>query len=586
MSDSSAFRPSSLGTIPRLVHDSAQRYAGRVAFEDQGRSVRFEELAALAHEAAKAFLAAGLTPGDRVGVWGPNSLEWVVAAVGLQSVGGVLIPLNTRFKGSEAGYNLRKGGARMLVTVEEFAGSRFLDLLVDQDLPDLQQTVVWEGSHRDGRDWKDFLQGGSGVSDEDAVARREAVSPEDLADIMFTSGTTGNPKGVMTAHVQNLRAFESWTEVIGLREEDRFLVVNPFFHTFGYKAGWLSCILRGATCLPHRIFDVPEVLRRIGEERISVLPGTPSLYQSILMDPKRHDYDLSNLRLAVTGAAPTPVELIRRMRDELGFDTVITGYGLTEATGIATMCRDGDDPETIANSSGRAIPDVEVLCVDDEGREVPRGEAGEVVVRGYNVMRGYFEDEEQTRETIDEDGWLHTGDVGVMDERGYLQITDRMKDMFIMGGFNCYPAEIEGLLFEHPEIAQVAVVGIPDDRMGEVGMAFVVPEPGTSPEPDALHAWCREHMANYKVPRRIEIIDELPMNAMGKVQKFTLRERGTVSSGCQLPSGSYQIGEVQSRSWIVLGTFSASHSAGRSSGAIALQCQVLQRQLGFSRTRA
>jgi len=525
VSDSSDFRPSSLGTIPRLVEDSARRFAGRIAFEDQGRTVLFEELADLIRAAAKAFLAAGLEPGNRVGIWGPNSLEWVVAAVGLQSAGGVLIPMNTRFKGSEAGYNLRKSGARMIVTVEEFAGARFLDLLADQDLPDLERSVVWEGSHASAQSWEDFLQEGATVSDAQARERREAVAPADLADIMFTSGTTGNPKGVMTEHGQNLRAFEAWSSVVGLRQEDRYLVVNPFFHAFGYKSGWLSCIMRGAACLPHRIFDVPEVLRRIGEEKISVLPGTPSLYQSILMDPKRHDYDLSNLRLAVTGAAPTPVELIRRMRDELGFDTVITGYGLTEATGIATMCRDGDDPEIIANSSGRAIPDVEVLCVDDDGKEVPRGEAGEVLVRGYNVMRGYFEDEEQTRETIDADGWLHTGDVGVMDDEGYLQITDRKKDMFIMGGFNCYPAEIEGLLFEHPDVAQVAVVGIPDERMGEVGMAFVVAEPGSTPDPDSLHAWCREHMANYKVPRRIEVITELPMNAMGKVQKFTLRER-------------------------------------------------------------
>jgi acyl-CoA synthetase (AMP-forming)/AMP-acid ligase II len=213
------------------------------------------------------------------------------------------------------------------------------------------------------------------------------------------------------------------------------------------------------------------------------------------------------------------------MRDELGFETVITGYGLTEASGIVTMCRHDDDPETIATTSGRAIPGVEVRCVDDSGREFPRGEPGEVVVRGYNVMQGYFEEEAETAATIDAEGWLHTGDIGVMDERGYLRITDRKKDMFIIGGFNCYPAEIEGLLFEHPQVAQVAVVGIPDERMGEVGMAFVVPMPGAKPKPDEIVAWCREHMANYKVPRRVEIVDALPMNAAGKVQKFVLRER-------------------------------------------------------------
>ena len=306
--------------------------------------------------------------------------------------------------------------------------------------------------------------------------------------------------------------------------------MNPFFHAFGYKSGWLSCIMRGCAMLPHPVFDVPEVLRRVSADRVSTLPGPPALLQSILMHPDRKNYDLSNLRLSVTGAAAIPVELIHRMRDELGFETVVTGYGLTESSGIATMCREGDDDETIATTSGRAIPDTEVLCVDPEGNEVPRGESGEVVIRGYNVMLGYYEDEEQTRETVDPEGWLHTGDIGVMDERGYLRITDRMKDMFIMGGFNCYPAEIEGLLFEHPQVAQVAVIGIPDERMGEVGMAFVVAQPGTQPTSEELIAWSREHMANYKVPRRVEFVDALPLNASGKVQKFVLREKALAPS--------------------------------------------------------
>jgi acyl-CoA synthetase (AMP-forming)/AMP-acid ligase II len=334
----------------------------------------------------------------------------------------------------------------------------------------------------------------------------------------------------MIGHEQNLRGFEAWTEVVGLREGDRYLVVNPFFHAFGYKAGWLSCILRGATILPHAVFDVPQVLARVERERVSVLPGPPALYQSILMHPDRGRFDLSSLRLAVTGAAAIPVELVRRMRDELGFETVITGYGLTEASGIVTMCRHDDDPETIATTSGRPIPGVEVRCVDEAGREVPRGEPGEVLVRGYNVMRGYFEEDAETAAAIDADGWLHTGDVGVLDGRGYLRITDRKKDMFIMGGFNCYPAEIEGMLFEHPEVAQAAVIGIPDERMGEVGMAFVVPRPGAEPKPEEIIAWCRERMANYKVPRRVEIVAALPMNAAGKVQKFVLRERALAGS--------------------------------------------------------
>jgi acyl-CoA synthetase (AMP-forming)/AMP-acid ligase II len=258
-----------------------------------------------------------------------------------------------------------------------------------------------------------------------------------------------------------------------------------------------------------------------------VLPGPPTIYQSILSHPGRGDHDLSCLRLAVTGAAPTPVELIHRMRDELGFETIITGYGLTECCGIVSMCRFDDDPETIATTSGRAIPGIEVKCVDEGGQEVDRGEPGEVIVRGYNVMQGYFGDEAETRKTIDEGGWLHTGDVAEMDARGYLRITDRIKDMYIMGGLNCYPAEIEKTMYGSGLFTQVAVIGVPDERMGEVGMAFVVasPDAAATLSPQSVIQWCRDNMANYKVPRRVEIVEQLPANAMGKVMKFELRER-------------------------------------------------------------
>jgi acyl-CoA synthetase (AMP-forming)/AMP-acid ligase II len=329
----------------------------------------------------------------------------------------------------------------------------------------------------------------------------------------------------MTTHGQNLKAFYAWTEVIGLEPGDRYLIVNPFFHAFGYKAGWLSALMRGTTIVPHPVFDPNAVLSRIGEERITMLPGPPALYQAILAHPDLPKHDLSTLRLAVTGAAVIPVELIHRMRDELHFETIITGYGLTEACGIATMCRYDDDPETIATTSGRAIPDVEVQVVDGEGAEVARGEPGEIVVRGYNVMHGYFDDEGQTKETVDADGWLHTGDIGIMNEQGYIRITDRKKDMFIMGGFNCYPAEIETLMLRREDIMQVAVIGVPDERMGEVGMAFVRLRDEASMDAAGLHAWCRDEMANYKVPRHFQFVDDLPMNAVGKVQKFILREK-------------------------------------------------------------
>ena len=516
-------------TIPNLVWAAAKRYGDATAIEDVGENgtiaLSFRELADAGLNATRAFMSQGIEPGDRVAIWAPNLYEWIVAAIGLQGAGAVLVTLNTRLKGSEAAYILEKSGARMLCTMGDFLGTDYAKMISGYDLPALEEIAIFRGEASTGKRWTEFLALGTSTPEDAARARADAVGPDDLSDLLFTSGTTGQPKGVMTAHGQNLRAFEAWTDVIGLAEGDRYLIVNPFFHSFGYKAGWLSCLLRGATALPQLVFDVPEVLARIGRDRVSMLPGPPTLYQSILAHPDREKYDLSALRLAVTGAAAIPVELIRRMKDELGFETVITGYGLTESCGVVSMCRYDDDPETIANTSGRAIPDTEVRCVDEAGNEVAREEPGEVVVRGYNVMQGYFEDDAETAETIDKDGWLHTGDIAVMDERGYLRITDRIKDMFIMGGFNCYPAEIENQLFSSGDFAQVAVIGIPDDRMGEVGMAFVVPAPGSEIDPERVIAWCRENMANYKVPRRVAVVDELPVNASGKVLKYVLRER-------------------------------------------------------------
>jgi acyl-CoA synthetase (AMP-forming)/AMP-acid ligase II len=522
------------GTIPRLVRSSAQRFSARDAIVDvdAGVTLTFPELAAAAHEAARAFMTTGIQAGDRVAIWAPNCWEWIVAAIGLQSAGAVLVPLNTRFKGREAAYILGKSGARALVTVTGFLDTDYVQLLresvdVPTELPGLETIVVLRGDAPEGTvSWREFLTRAEATTSDDAEARALGVQSSELADLLFTSGTTGNPKGVMQTHAATLRSFRDWSDVVGLREGDRYLVVNPFFHAFGYKAGWLAALMMGATVLPHAVFDAQAVLERIPRDQVSMLPGPPTLYQTILNHPDRDRYDLSSLRLAVTGAAAIPVELIVRMRNELTFETIITGYGLTESCGIATMCRFDDDPETIATTSGRAIPGVDVLVVDERGHEVTRGEPGEVVVRGYNVMQGYYDDPAETAATIDVDGWLHTGDIGVMDERGYLRITDRTKDMFIVGGFNAYPAEIENLMLRNDQIAQVAVVGVPDDRLGEVGMAFVIRRPDSMATERDIIDWARREMANYKAPRHVVFVEELPLNATGKVLKYALREQG------------------------------------------------------------
>jgi acyl-CoA synthetase (AMP-forming)/AMP-acid ligase II len=341
---------------------------------------------------------------------------------------------------------------------------------------------------------------------------------------LFTSGTTGVPKGAVMTHRRTLRVATDWVAMTGLLADDRYLMVNPYFHMFGLKAGILACVASGATMFPEPVFDVDRVLTRVVDERITVLPGPPTLYQSILDHERRSSVDLASLRVAVTGSADIPVELIRRVRDELPFRLVVTGYGLTEA-GTATATSPGDDFETVATTVGRPRPGFEVRIVDADLAEVAPGEPGEVLLRGPSVMSHYLDDPEATAATLSTDGWLRTGDLGVIDDAGNLRIVGRAKDMFIVGGFNAYPAEIENALLRHPDVSQVAVIGIPDERLGEVGMAFVVLRADATTSGDDIIAWSRDQMANYKVPRAVAIIDALPLGATGKVQKDELRTR-------------------------------------------------------------
>lgn len=520
-------------TIPAALDRAVAEWGDREALADGDVRWTWAELAEQVDVAARALLASGIEHGDRVAIWSPNIGEWVVAALAVQRVGGAVATMNTRFKGHEGAYNIRTAGARLLFTVTDFLDTDYVSLLegADGGVPDcLEEIVVFRGpTPGDTVSWDDFLARADRSTSEAVAERFAGVSGDDMCDIIFTSGTTGAPKGAMMGHSASIRAFWAWTEVIGLRADDRHLIVNPFFHAFGLKAGILACILRGSTIVPHPVFDVPSVVRRIEEERITMIPGPPAIYQTILNDPDLSSRDLSSLRLAVTGAAPVPVELLERMRNELGFETVVTGYGLTEAHGILTMNRHDDPLELISSSDGRAIDGVEVITVDEHGQRTEAGVPGEIWACGYNRMLGYIGNPEATAEAIDDEGWLHTGDIGVLDADGNIKITDRLKDMFITGGFNVYPAEVEAILSGHPEIAQASVVGIPDDRMGEVCAAFVIPRAGSPLDPDAVIAWSRENMANYKVPRLVEVVDSLPMNASNKVLKYELRDRATAA---------------------------------------------------------
>ncbi|MFC7342273.1 FadD3 family acyl-CoA ligase [Saccharopolyspora griseoalba] len=519
-------------SIPAAVRAAEERFGEVEALVDGPVRLSFGQLAAQIRELARAFVALGVGPGDRVALNSPNTHHWVLAALGASYAGAALIPVNTRFTGTETVDLLRRGNVRALVVADDFLGADRLAGIreaagdgpgeVVAGLPELRAVLrvplgepgeAGPGVH----DWTQIPALAAAVPPQEVERRADEVTADDLADVLFTSGTTGRAKGVMSAHRQTLGVAEAWAECGQVRRDDRYLLVNPFSHSFGYKAGILVCLLTGATMLPQALFEPAAALRLLEAERVSILAGAPTIFQSLLHAPER-DGTPPGLRLAVTGAAVVPIALIERMRADLGFETVLTAYGLTEAV-VATMCRPGDEVETVARTAGRAAAGFEVAVVDQRGEALPPGEAGEVVLRGPNVMLGYLDDPEATAAAV-VDGWLRTGDVGVLDERGHLAITDRLKDMYVCGGFNVYPAEVEQVLDALEGVREVAVVGVPDDRLGEVGKAFVVGSELTERE---VLAHCERVLANYKRPRSVEFRAELPRNASGKLLKRELR---------------------------------------------------------------
>ncbi len=516
-------QPTSLpSSIPGAAKAAAEKWPETTGLIVGDRSWTFAEIWMDARSSASAFAASGTGSGDRVAIWAPNSREWILAALGAQILGAAIVPLNTRFKGAEAGDILRRAHVRSLFAPRDFLGQDYAQLIAGEELPDLEEVVYIDS------DWDAFVARGKGANDPRIDSALTGLTGDHISDIIFTSGTTGKPKGVLTNHGQAVRLFAEWARITDLRAGDRYLIANPFFHTFGYKSGWAVCFTQGATIVPMPIFDVEETVRQIDRNAISFLPGPPSIYQSLLREiDAGNALNFKSLRVAVTGAAPVAPTLIERMRTVLGIQNVVNGYGMTEC-GCIAVTRPTDDPETVTRSCGAPLPGLEVRCVDDDGKDLPPCTPGELLVRGFAVMKGYLDDPAATAEAIDADGWLHTVDVGTIDERGYLRITDRKKDMFISNGFNVYPAEVESLFLTHPSVGMAAVIGVPDARTGEAGQAFVTIRPGSTATEEELQQWARKNMANYKVPRSVKIVSDLPRNAAGKVLKTALRgEDGT-----------------------------------------------------------
>jgi acyl-CoA synthetase (AMP-forming)/AMP-acid ligase II len=527
-------------TIPAMLADSAARYDSRPAVVDAGVTVSYRELDDRVRDWARAYLANGVRHGDRVALWAPNRLEFILAMLGAQSVGAAVVPLNTRYTGHEAKVILERSRACVLVVDDGFLGRGFIQMLADAaatadgppgdgpipGLPNLRTVVDLSapGTGTDRLGIEEFLTLGKSVPEEQARQVAAAVSPEDVVDILYTSGTTGLPKGVMSAHRQTIGVARVWARGAELSPDDRYAVVNPFFHGFGYKAGMISSLVAGTAIYPVANFDTDALLELIQGARITVLPGVPTIFTSLLDHPRLKEFDLSSLRFAIAGATAAPSTLFQDMVNILGFTTIAQAYGLTECV-VATLSRPNEELSHAAQTTGPAVPGLEIRIIDAAGQEVPVGHDGEILLRGDTVMLGYFEDEAATRAAISDEGWFHTGDVGQLDEHGCLKITDRLKDMYIVGGFNVYPAEIENALRQHPAVNESAVIGIDDARLGTVGRAYVALYQDAADRPSAedLIAFCRTRLANFKVPREVIFVTDFPRNGTGKIMKSELR---------------------------------------------------------------
>lgn len=522
------------GTAPRLLRAQADVAPDALIVADGDVSLTMGELRDKAAEFSRALIASGVESGDRVGVWAPNSWQWAVAAFGTWDAGGVLVPLSTRFKAFEAGELIERTGISVLIAAEGFLGASYMEMLADEfgpaagdrpfsKLPDLRTTVVLAEEPVAGAiPIAEFLATGNVLDIAASEERALAVEPDDLIEILSTSGTTGKPKGVMLTHQQILRAYDDWGQIADLREGDRYPVVSPLAHGFGINAGLLACVMARAVMIPVALFDPDRALELIDDESISFMAGPPALFSRIINHEELLKHDVETLRVAIVGAADVPEDLIHQMRDVLGIERVVNAYGLIEGT-FVTMTRAEDDLRTVATTTGRPVPGVSVRIVDENGVPVAVGERGEIHIHGYGVSPGYWQAPNQTAESI-VGGWLHTGDIGQLDEAGNLSIVGRKKEMFIVGGFNTYPAEVESLLLRHEGIGQAAVVATPHPHLGEVGVAFVVAEPGRALEESEIIEWSRRSMSNYKVPRAVTVLDALPTTANGKIDKAALTE--------------------------------------------------------------
>ena len=513
-------------TIGANLDATVRRFGDREALVScaQGLRYSYAELGAAVDELARALIAAGLQKGDRIGIWSPNRAEWTLTQYATAKLGAILVNVNPAYRTSELRYALAQSGCRMLVAAQSFKTSDYR-AMVDEVIGELDalERVIY----LDSTDWDELLAGAGQVSGETLERWAAACAPDDPINIQYTSGTTGFPKGATLTHVNILNNGYFVGEYCRYTEQDRICIPVPFYHCFGMVMGNLGATSHGAAMvIPAPAFDPEATLEACAAERCTSLYGVPTMFIAQLDHPRFDEFDLSSLRTGIMAGSPCPVEVMKRVVERMHMSEVSIAYGMTETSPVSTQTTHDDPLDKRVGSVGRVHPHVEIQIVDPlEGGTVQRGEPGELCTRGYSVMAGYWEDPERTAEAIDADGWMHTGDLATMDEEGYVNIVGRSKDMVIRGGENVYPREVEEFLYGHPDVADVQVIGVPDDRYGEELMAWIVPRGGAAPDADAVRAFCRGQIAHYKIPRYVKLVDAFPMTVTGKVQKFKMREQ-------------------------------------------------------------
>ncbi len=496
---------------------------------EQGLRYTYREFADAVDEVAAGLMAVGVQVGDRVGIWSPNSAEWVLVQYATARIGAILVTINPAYRVAELEYVLNQSGISVLVTAESFSHSDYRRMIEEVwDRVPAQQVVYLQTS-----DWEDLLDAGAVISADQLEERAAGLRPDDAINIQYTSGTTGFPKGATLSHSNILNNGFFVGEACGYTPADRVCIPVPFYHCFGMVLGNLACTTHGAAMVvPAAGFDASAVLRACEAERCTSLYGVPTMFIAELGEPDLDRYDLSSLRTGIMAGSPCPVEVMKQVVDRMNMAEVTIAYGMTETSPVSTQTSVDDSLDKRVATVGRAHPHVEVRIVDpDTGETVTRGAAGEFMTRGYSVMLGYWDDEARTTEAVDEEGWMHTGDLAVMDDDGYINIVGRIKDMIIRGGENVYPREIEEYLYRHPDVVEVQVIGVPDARYGEEIMAWVQLRDEVSLDADDIKEFCRGQIAHYKVPRYVKFTDEFPMTITGKIQKYLMRERSVEELG-------------------------------------------------------